>query len=112
LYLIRREQLPLVDVTHHWRRFVEGSPTAEELCDLLVAGFWRGELLLRGGDGRALLACETSLEVLRHRVAGASDLGDLASGLTFWTGDEEAELGPRAHLRPDGTAAVDLRARI
>ena len=99
-------------MAHHWRRFVEGSPTAEELFDLLLAGFWRGELILRGGDGRAPLLREAALGALRDTVVGAQGIDQVAVDLAFWAEDEEGELGPRERWQSDGGVEVDLRTRI
>ena len=111
MYPLKHQKLLLPDVAYHWRRFVEGSPTAEELSDLLLAGFWRGELILRG-DGRAPLSREAALGALRDTVVGAQGIDQVAVDLAFWAKDEEGELGPRERWRPDGGVEVDPRTRV
>lgn len=112
MYPLKHEQLAFTDVVHHWRRFVEGSPTAEELSDLLLAGFWRGELILRGGDGRAAFLREAALQALRDMVVGAEGIDQVAIDLAFWAEDEASELGPRERWLADGRVEIDLRSRV
>ena len=112
MYPLEHKQLPVADVAHHWRRFVEGSPANNELSDQLLSGFWRGELILRRGDGRAPLSREAALGALRDMVVGAKGSDQVAVKLAFWSEDEESELGPRERRLANGGVEVDLRTRI
>jgi hypothetical protein len=112
MYPLPNDRLTFAAVAHHWRRFVEGSPTAEELSDLLLAGFWRGELILRGGNGAMPLVCEAALGALRDTIVGAQGIDQVAVDLAFWAEDEEGELGPCERWQSDGGVEVDLRTRV
>lgn len=111
MYPLKHKQLPFADVVHHWRRFVEGSP-ANDLSDHLLAAFWRGELILRGGDGRAPLSREAALGALRDMVVGAQGIAPTPLALAFWAENEEGELGPQVRQLPNGGLEVDPRTRV
>jgi hypothetical protein len=112
MYPLPNDRLTFAAVAHHWRRFVEGSPTAEELSDLLLAGFWRGELILRGGNGATPLVREAALGALRDTIVGAQGIDQATVDLAFWAEDEAGELGPRERWQADGGVEVDLRTRV
>ena len=117
MYPLKEPQLRLSELARQWQRFIAGSPTTEEVCDRLMAGFWGGELILRGAEDQAPLARAAVLELLESTVnrpaeQAAGIEAAVGTRIAFWRDDEQAELGPVVKYLPDGGAEVDVNHRL